>query len=68
MAALEAAILPASSQIWELAAHGLLCRQPIPCPRPRHCSYNFVSTAISESGELSKQAMNGQVTTPGAIP
>ncbi|KAI7845333.1 hypothetical protein COHA_001174 [Chlorella ohadii] len=31
-------------------------------------TYNFVSTAISESGELSKQAANGQVTTPGAIP
>lgn len=32
------------------------------------CSYNFVSTAISQSGERSKEAMTGQVTTPGAFP
>ena len=32
------------------------------------CSYNFVSIAISNTDESSKQAMTGQVTTPGAIP
>ena len=31
-------------------------------------SYNFVSIAISNTDESSKQAMTGQVTTPGAIP
>ncbi|PRW44907.1 fibronectin isoform X1 [Chlorella sorokiniana] len=31
-------------------------------------TYNFVSNAISESGEISKEAMVSQVTTPGAFP
>ncbi|PRW45179.1 lactation elevated 1 [Chlorella sorokiniana] len=31
-------------------------------------TYNFVSNAISNTDERSKQAMTGQVTTPGAVP
>lgn len=32
------------------------------------CRYNFVSNAISNQGEESKEANTGQVTTPGNIP
>ena len=43
-------------------------KKQAPCAHPNCCSYNFVSTAVSEFGEQSKQALVGQVTTPGAIP
>ncbi len=37
----------------------------LPCPLS---SYNFVSTAFSNLGERSAQALTGQVTTPAPVP
>ena len=41
----------------------------MPAARASHRrSYNFISTAISNLGERSKEAMVGQVTTPNENP